>query len=155
MKILTLLIVAMMAVAAASAQKTNNVPVSPNGEYGEYSPETYDEFTLDEAVDGDIVEEMIQLRAKVTEVCASEGCWMVVTSSKNTVRVLMKDHDFFVPSSLVGTEVLVQGMLMKETISEKMRRHYAEDAGTSDEEIAKIVGDQTEYTFEAAGVKAL
>ena len=151
----SIILAAMMLICfnVAHAQKTNKVPESPNGEYGEVVAESLKTYSLDEAIETAETEVRCQLKASVTEVCASEGCWMMIKSDKNEIRVNMKDHDFFVPSSLVGKEVLIQGVLLSETISEEMRRHYAHDAGASEEEIEAIVGDRVEYTFEASGVK--
>ena len=49
---------------------------------------------------------------------------------------------------------VVEGVLSEEVLSEKDARHYAEDAGKSKAEIAKIKGDQRELGFEATGVLA-
>jgi len=43
---------------------------------------------------------------------------------------------------------------VKET-SEEKRKHYAEDAGKSKEEIAKIKGSEKDIQFSAKGVKVL
>lgn len=78
---------------------------------------------------------------------------MMGKNGHHSTRVIMKDHAFYVPSSLVGKTVLVQGTLTLKRVSEAQRRHYAEDAGATEEEVSGIKGDVTEYVFVASGVK--
>lgn len=96
----------------------------------------------------------IALTATVAEVCQVKGCWMILVDGDTKVRVTFKDYGFFMPKNLAGTKVVVEGVLSEEVLSEKDARHYAEDAGKSKAEIAKIKGDQRELGFEATGVLA-
>lgn len=98
----------------------------------------------------------VQLQASVTNVCQSKGCWMALKSDvEEGVRVRFKDYGFFVPVSLVGKEVIVQGALVRTKVSEKLAKHFKEDAGASAEEIATVKGPVYEYTFTASGVQVL
>lgn len=97
----------------------------------------------------------IRVTGSVTEVCKVKGCWMMLRDGKSKVRVTFKDYGFFMPKNLVGRKVALEGVLTEETLTEKDARHYAEDAGKSAKEIAAIVGDQKEYSFEATGVVVL
>lgn len=94
----------------------------------------------------------ITLTATVSEVCQVKGCWMILVDGDTKVRVTFKDYAFFMPKDLAGKKVVVEGVLTEEVLSEKDARHYAEDAGKSKAEIAKIKGDQRELGFEATGV---
>jgi hypothetical protein len=96
----------------------------------------------------------IALTATVAEVCQVKGCWMILVDGDTKVRVTFKDYGFFMPKDLAGAKVVVEGVLSEEVLSEKDARHYAEDAGKSKAEIAKIKGDQRELGFEATGVLA-
>ena len=96
----------------------------------------------------------IALTATVAEVCQVKGCWMILVDGDTKVRVTFKDYGFFMPKNLAGAKVVVEGVLSEEVLSEKDARHYAEDAGKSKAEIAKIKGDQRELGFEATGVLA-
>ena len=49
-----------------------------------------------------------------------------------------------IPMEAEGRTALVEGTLEVKVISEEEARHYRQDAGASPEEIAKIVGPQTE-----------
>jgi hypothetical protein len=98
----------------------------------------------------------VQLLAEVTKVCQTKGCWMALKSDADEgVRVRFKDYGFFVPVSLIGKEVVVQGALVRTKVSEKLARHFKEDEGASADEIAAIKGSVYEYTFTASGVQVL
>ena len=95
----------------------------------------------------------VLIKAKVGKVCEAKGCWMVLESKDSDVRVTFKDYSFFVPLSLIGKNVLVQGELKSHTMSKNEARHMAKDAGKSQEEILKIVSPVTEYRMIASGIK--
>jgi len=97
-----------------------------------------------------------QVKAKVTEVCKAEGCWIKVQKADGTsMMVRAKDHKFLMPENIVGKTVLIEGNATVKEVSEDMRKHYAEDAGKSKEEIAKIKGAEKDVQFSAKGVKVL
>lgn len=95
----------------------------------------------------------ILISAKVEKVCEKKGCWMGIGDKNNKVRVTFKDYGFFVPTSLVGKEVKVQGKLLAKTMDVKEARHYAMDAGKSKAEIAKITKPVKEYRVIASGIE--
>jgi hypothetical protein len=78
-----------------------------------------------------------------------------VASSDESLFVKFKDYAFFVPKDIAGREVLVEGVAFTEETSIEELRHYAEDAGKSEEEIAKITEPVTEKKFMASGVLLL
>lgn len=95
--------------------------------------------------------------AKVTgtveSVCKAKGCWMkVVTAEGETMRVTFKDYGFFVPKDIEGKTVVFSGEAKMKTTSVAELKHFAEDAGKSKEEIAKITQPKRELTFVADGV---
>ena len=95
----------------------------------------------------------VQIKGEVSAVCQVKGCWMTVklADGKQT-RVSFKDYGFFVPMDIVGKEVVVKGQASVAEISEKDRKHYAEDAGLSEAEINKIKGVERSYSMIADGV---
>jgi hypothetical protein len=95
----------------------------------------------------------VVMEAKVDSVCAKKGCWMTLKGTEKPFRVKFEDYSFFVPVSLKGQKVLVNGQVKRKIMSIKERRHYLEDAGASKEEIAKITTPSYEYRFIAKGVK--
>ncbi|EIM78045.1 hypothetical protein A3SI_04442 [Nitritalea halalkaliphila LW7] len=68
------------------------------------------------------------------------------------MRVTFKDYGFFVPTDAHGAFVVMEGVGSIQTTDVATLRHYAEDAGASEEEIAKITADKEELSFEAHGV---
>lgn len=95
-----------------------------------------------------------KISGKVTEVCKSMGCWIKLEKADGTtLTVKSKDHAFFMPQDLVGHTVVVDGSASVKEVSEEARKHMAEDAGKSKEEIAKIKGSAKEVQFVAKGVK--
>ena len=67
-------------------------------------------------------------------------------------RITFKDYAFFVPTDLEGKEVLVSGQATISEVDEATRKHFAEDAGLSEEEIKKITGSTKTYSMVADGV---
>jgi len=66
--------------------------------------------------------------------------------------VRFKDYGFFMPLEGEKSDVIVHGKAFVSEISVEKLRHYAEDAGQSKEEIAKITKPQLQFNFEADGV---
>ena len=96
----------------------------------------------------------IVLEGEITQTCAKKGCWMdVKVSEQDTLMVRFKDYGFFVPKEGVeGLRTVVKGKAKMDTISVEMLRHYAEDAGDSEEEILKIIEPKYVLEFIADGV---
>jgi hypothetical protein len=90
--------------------------------------------------------------SKIKEVCSKKGCWMKLPVGEQEAMVRFKDYGFFMPLDADDREVIVEGKaFVKETSVEELQ-HYAEDAGKSKEEIAKITESKREFAFEANGV---
>ncbi|MEJ7626095.1 MAG: DUF4920 domain-containing protein [Ferruginibacter sp.] len=97
----------------------------------------------------------VKVEGKVSEVCKAEGCWLRMETASGTMLVKMKDHKFLVPLALNGKTIIAEGTAtMKETTVD-MLRHYAEDAGKSKEEIAKITEPKKEMVLQAKGILVL
>ena len=94
------------------------------------------------------------VEAKVTEVCQSKGCWMKVElPNGESMRVTFKDYGFFMPKDLAGKTVTMSGVAKKEETDVETLKHFAEDAGKSEEEVAQITEPKLDYKFIASGVK--
>jgi hypothetical protein len=92
----------------------------------------------------------VVVQSKVGKVCTAKGCWLGLSSADGEVRVTFKDYAFFVPASLVGQTVLVEGTLEKVTLSLAETRHYVEDAGGDP---ATVTQPRVEYRIVASGVE--
>ena len=68
------------------------------------------------------------------------------------VMVKFKDYGFFVPKDIEGKQVIVNGKAFVNEMPVDEQRHYAEDAGKSQEEIALITTPKKTFAFEADGV---
>jgi hypothetical protein len=97
----------------------------------------------------------IVMEAQVEKVCAKKGCWMTLQGSKKTFRVKFHDYSYFVPMSLIGNKVWVEGRVMRKKLSIKDTKHYLEDAGASEKEIAAITKPSFEYRIIAKGVRVV
>ena len=94
----------------------------------------------------------LTLKGTIKEVCTKKGCWMTLSMANDSeMMVRFKDYGFFVPLDASG-EVLIHGKAFISETSVDDLRHYAEDAGASDDEIAAITTPKTSYNFEADGV---
>lgn len=141
---------------SVNAQDKEKVQAAKGVVYGqvseEKSPVNVDELKdklVDNAFSG-------QIKGKVAEVCKAEGCWIRLQKTDgSTMMVRAKDHAFLMPENIVGKTVMVEGSATVKETSEEMRKHYAEDAGKSKKEIAKIKGPEKSVEFAAKGVKVL
>jgi hypothetical protein len=92
----------------------------------------------------------VVVQSKVAKVCQAKGCWLGLSNASGEVRVTFKDYGFFVPPSLIGKTVLVEGVLEKVTLSLAETRHYVRDAGGDP---AKVTQPRVEYRIVASGVE--
>lgn len=94
-----------------------------------------------------------KMTASVNEVCQAKGCWMRLNLGEDQeVMVKFKDYGFFMPKNIAGKEVIINGKAFVDEVSVEEQRHYAEDAGKTEEEIAAITEPKRTYSFEADGV---
>ena len=94
-----------------------------------------------------------QIVGEIKEVCQSKGCWMKVQlESNDEVFVRFKDYGFFVPKDAAGKKVVMNGAAFLEEMSVDDQRHYAEDEGASEDELAQITAPKKTLRFEADGV---
>lgn len=158
MKKLLIVAIALFTVNVISAQPPQ-VPAEAGAKFGKAT-------TADNAIS---IEEFVKVMATkeegkpqeakivgvVTEVCVKEGCWIKVQSPNGNMMVKMKDHKFAVPVILNGKKIVIDGVATQTTTSVKQLKHFAEDAGKSKEEIAKITEPKKEIVIQAAGILVL
>jgi len=100
--------------------------------------------------EGDTI--VTKVQGTINEVCSNKGCWMKLDlGNDKEVMVRFKDYGFFMPLDAEG-EVIINGKAFVSETSVDELRHYAEDAGKSEEEIAAINEPEVTYSFEADGV---
>jgi len=95
----------------------------------------------------------VKIKAKVVDVCPKKGCWMnLYVDDNTTIFVKMKDYAFFVPDDMIGKTVVLEGEAFEKVTSINELKHYAEDAGKSQEEIDAIVAPEKSIRFLASGI---
>jgi len=104
-------------------------------------------------IDSGTTSEVI-IDGKIIQTCPKKGCWVrMKVSESDTLMVRFKDYGFFVPKEGVEQKrILVRGFASMDTTSVEMLRHYAKDAGNSEEEILKINEPKYGVNFLANGV---
>ena len=114
---------------------------------------THSYTTVFELAQSGAVENVI-LEGVITQTCAKKGCWMNVKMAEgDTMMVRFKDYGFFVPKE--GAEDLrtvMHGVAKMDTISVDLLRHYAEDAGETEDIIMQITEPRYVLEFIADGV---
>lgn len=142
----------------ASAQEADEIkPATKGVVYGTVPSESGEVITsndLQSKLSNGVFEGKVT--GKVKEVCKAMGCWLKVEKADGTtLMVKSKDHAFFVPQDLIGKTIIMEGSASVKEVSEDKRKHLAEDAGKSKEEIKKIKGSEKELQFIASGMKVL
>ncbi len=106
------------------------------------------------ALNGD--ESDITVSGVITEVCTHQGCWLRLKDPKNPgagdLFVKTKDHAFLVPRNAHGRNAVVHGRCESSEMSVADQKHYAEEAGRSAQEIAKITQPKRMITFHADSI---
>jgi hypothetical protein len=87
----------------------------------------------------------------VSAVCQEKGCWMVLKSGDQSVRVTFKDYGFFVPKDSAGATAVMEGVFNVKTIPEARAKHYAGETPGGKPDAIK--GDQKELSLVASGVE--
>lgn len=90
----------------------------------------------------------------VNSVCKMKGCWMTLDlpGVDEDPMVKFKDYGFFVPKDIEGREVIVEGFAFVEETSVEDLKHFAMDAGKSQEDINEISQPEKTMSFLAHGV---
>jgi hypothetical protein len=96
----------------------------------------------------------VKLEGSIEECCQKKGCWMKVNveGMEESMRVTFKDYGFFVPLNSAGNSVVMEGIVSFDTVEVDVLKHYAEDAGKTQEEIDAITEPEINLAFEAHGV---
>ena len=98
----------------------------------------------------------IIIEGKVLEVCPNKGCWTKIELDDKTIAtVKMKGYAFFVPVSLEGKRVKIEGKAEIETTSVDELKHFAEDAKKSKAEIDAITKPKKEMKILASGIEVI
>lgn len=95
----------------------------------------------------------VKVKSKILDVCSKKGCWMNLDLGNNqTSFVKFKDYAFFVPLNAAGSEVIVEGKAFLKVESVEALKHYAYDAGATQEVIDTITQPEKTFAFISHGV---
>ena len=130
------------------------LPQNKSNYFGEvFSITDLNEYSKINNETSDFDKKDVKIEGKILSSCPMKGCWMKIKADQDTILVRFKDYGFFVPKNgIEGEKAIVNGKISVETLSVKQLRHYAEDAGKSQEEINLIKDPQVSLTFLADGV---
>ena len=136
--------------------------------WGSFDTANATETTVSKVLDesSDMDGERVVLTGKIAELCPKGGCWVQLapadadhTGTMNDQRTLFVkltmpygDDGRVLPTGMEGDIITVQGTVKVTEVDEETRRHYAEDAGQSAEEIEKIVGSEKQIQVMSDGV---
>lgn len=96
---------------------------------------------------------MVKVKGVVNQSCKVKGCWMKMdVGDGQEMRVSFKDYGFFVPTNLAGETATIEGIAKITTTSVEDLKHFAQDGGQSEEEIAAITEPEVSISYVATGV---
>ncbi|MTG97612.1 DUF4920 domain-containing protein [Myroides sp. BIT-d1] len=95
----------------------------------------------------------VAFSSNIQQVCQKKGCWMSLEllDDKNSF-VKFKNYGFFAPMNASGHNAIVNGKAFVSIIEIDELKHYAKDAGKSEQEIAEIIEPKVIYSFLAEGI---
>ncbi len=130
------------------------LPQNKSNYFGQiFSIKDLNEYSKINNENSDFDKKDVKIEGKILSSCPMKGCWMKIKADEDTILVRFKDYGFFVPKNgIEGEKAIVNGKISVETLSVEQLRHYAEDAGKSQDEINLIKDPQVSLTFLADGV---
>ncbi|MCT4663640.1 MAG: DUF4920 domain-containing protein [Flavobacteriales bacterium] len=111
----------------------------------------YKMSAFNELTKGKENEELI-LAGTIDKVCTKKGCWMSMKNPNGESVFVSYDYKFLLPINVDGRNAILKGVVSNDTTSVKDLKHYAEDAGKTEAEIAKITEPKIEKTILASTV---
>ena len=90
--------------------------------------------------------EPMRFSGRITEVCQTKGCWMMLEHDGEAARVMFGNHAFFLPKDATGTAV-VHGVLERKELTPEQVDHFTGDSATGTQ------AEAVEYRIVADGVR--
>ena len=136
----------------------NEVETTTYINFGDSTFSTENAFTAAEVVENmtsDLDTVWAVVAGPITQVCATKGCWMATAIDSSNNLFVDYDYEFLLPTNSQGQDMIMSGYAYWDSTSVAQLRHYAEDRGASEEEIAAITEPVGEVMFKAKGVKII
>lgn len=82
----------------------------------------------------------VKIAGTVESVCQPMGCWFVIQGAApgESIRVMSKGHDVFMPRSSAGRDVVAEGEFKVKTVSKEMAQHFEDERELKDGETRKV-----------------
>jgi len=94
----------------------------------------------------------------INEVCQKAGCWITFNNGDNEpIRVFFRDH-FTIPTETAsGTEAILYGQAVQDTLTVDFQKHLLDDAAENGQEVSQeeydaITEDKIETTFDCESI---
>lgn len=94
----------------------------------------------------------------INEVCQKAGCWITFDNGDNDpIRVFFRDHFTIPVETASGTEAIVYGQAVQDTLTVDFQKHLLDDAAENGEEVSQeeydaITEDLIETTFDCESI---
>lgn len=99
-----------------------------------------------------------KVKVNIDEVCQKAGCWITFNDgAEGSIRVFFLDH-FTIPiETATGTEAILYGRTVNDTLDIDFQKHLLDDAAEAGDEVAQseydaITEDKIETTFECDAI---
>lgn len=97
--------------------------------YGEPRPAALAPVGVEAALDaGNTTDTPLAVEGRITQVCQAKGCWVVLAEDDAMIRVMARDHDFFLPRDASGRAV-AHGTLERVELSPEHAEHMVAEDG--------------------------
>ena len=112
----------------------------------------------------DLDGETVRVAGVTEEVCQQMGCWITLrpeggpTATPVRVRVVKDDageYAFTFPKDIAGRDVVLVGTVQQREVPVSEVRHYAEDMGATEDELAAITEPEQTIELLATGATIL
>ena len=102
---------------------------------------------------------VVQVKGKVTEVCAMMGCWMNLVDAKgSSVHIEVEDGKVLIPQTAVGKQAIAEGKVIEHKMTKEQAvaraKHEAEERGAKFDP-SSVKGPVTLYEIEATAAVVL
>ena len=97
----------------------------------------------------------VRIEGVVVRSCKMEGCWAEIApekDAKQSVRVTMKGHSFFIPLQSAGSIARAEGVFTVKTLKKEEVDHLINEDGAKFDN-RNPDGSVTEVSFEATGIE--
>lgn len=128
--------------------------------YANFGAEVTPEGAIDQVEMADLFKNLsagdtipVKFISNITQVCQKKGCWMKMELTEDEpVFVRFTDYGYFVPFNAGDHKAIVEGRAFLSIVTVDELKHYAKDAGDSQEEIDLITEPEISYAIQADGV---